>query len=207
MFIYWDGFEIDGSDTDFEIILPESVQVLEFVECYLNMPVFCNVPTPEYQNCGSDCSGVWHSDKCKPITLEDLRGKLLSNDYSKISITINCQHIDLLPKEIQKEIYAKSAKRKCIKTLNEPKEPDEPKVPFDYTKTENPCIAPVVQTILDRGGMTTQLSLCNDKEGISAYLNVGPGAYFEYTMYIIDYMNERFPSIKIDIESGFSACC
>jgi len=155
MFLYWDGYEIDGSDTDFEIILPESVQALEFVDCYLNMPVFCNVPTPEYLHCGSGCHGVWHGDKCKPINLGDLRGKLLSNDYSKISITINCQHIDLLPKEIQKEIYAKSASRKCITVLNEPSESEEVE-PFDFTKAENPCLAPVVQTILDRGGMTMQ---------------------------------------------------
>ncbi|MCL2201771.1 MAG: hypothetical protein FWB75_07375 [Oscillospiraceae bacterium] len=170
----------------------------------MNMPVLCDVPTPEYLYCASGCSGVWHSEKCKPITLENLRNKLLSNDYSKISITTNFQHMDLLPKEIQEEIYAKSASRKCINALNEPSEPEEP---FDYTKAENPCLAPVLQTFLDRGGMTMQLSLCKDKEGVSAYLNVGPGAYFEYTMYVLGYMSERFPSIQIDMESGFNMCC
>jgi len=204
MFLYWDGYEIDGSDTDFEIILPESVQTLEFAECFLSMPILCDIPKPEFQYCGSDCYGVWHSDKCKPITLEELRSKLLTNDYSKMSLTINCQHIDLLPKEIQKEIYAKSAKRESIKPLCEPNESEKP---FDHTKAENPCLSPVVQTFLDRGGMTAQLSICKDKEGMTAYLNVGPGAYFEYTMYVLDYMSEHFPSIKIDMESGFNTCC
>jgi len=73
MFLYWDGYEIDGSDTAFDIILPESIQVWEFVECFLNIPVFTDAPKPEYTRCNENCSGVWHGDKCKTITRDELR--------------------------------------------------------------------------------------------------------------------------------------
>jgi len=208
MFLYWDGYEIDGSDTDFEIILPESVQMLEFVECYMNMPVFSKTPTPEYQYCDSGCSRVWPCNNCKPTTLEEMQGKLLSNDYTKMAITMNFQHMDLLPPNIQADIWATSASRETIKALNEPAEQDESFAePFDYTKVENPCITPIVQDYFDRGGMTAQLSVGKDKDGMYAVLNVGPGADFEYVMYVLNYMSERFPSIKIDMENGFSTCC
>ena len=39
MFIYWDGYEIDGSDTDFSIILPENVQIMELVDIFLKNPL------------------------------------------------------------------------------------------------------------------------------------------------------------------------
>ena len=201
MFLYWDGYEIDGSDTDFEIILPESVQVLEFVDCYLSMPIFCNVPKPEYLCC---YNGSWHKNRDKSVNLETLRSKLLANDYEVITITLNCQHLDLLSKEIQSEIYGKGASRKSIDILNEPSEMEDD---FDYTKAENPCLEPVVQTFFDRGGMTAQLSITNENNGTVLCLNVGPGAYFEYTMYILDYMRERFPSVKMDLEDGFSMSC
>lgn len=210
MFLYWDGYEIDGSDTDFEIVLPESVQTLEFAECFLSIPIFCDVPTPEYLYCNTQCHGIWHGDGCKKITLEELKSKLLSNDYSKLAIIINCQHSDLLTNELRSEVYGKSEKRK----FNE--DPDlfpDPEEPMDYSKIENPCVAPVIQNSFDRGGVTMSLLIFKDCEngageggGTALALNVGPSAFYEYTMYVVDYLQERFPSIKTDLDGGLNTC-
>ena len=40
MFIYWDNFEIDGSDTNFNLILPERELLSEIIEYYLSLPIW-----------------------------------------------------------------------------------------------------------------------------------------------------------------------
>jgi len=53
MFLYWDGFEIDGSDTDFDIVLPENAQVCELVDSFFSIPIFNRSLEPSiiyYQN-------------------------------------------------------------------------------------------------------------------------------------------------------------
>jgi len=200
MFLYWDGYEIDGSDTDFEIILPENVQIAEFAQCFLEIPLFTNTPNPEYTH--------YHGRKRKKMTKDELVSNLLSGDYKNaIHITVNCQHPDLLTDELRSIVYAKSEKRK----FNE--DPDNypwPEEPIDYAKLENPCTAPVIQDTFDRGGVTMTLFICKptSKEtgDITLSLNVGPGAFYEYAMFVVDYMQERFPSIKTDIDGGLNTC-
>ncbi|MCL2386463.1 MAG: hypothetical protein FWC89_02830, partial [Defluviitaleaceae bacterium] len=200
MFLYWDGYEIDGSDTDFDIILPENVQVAEFAECFLGVPLFTNTPKPEY--------AYYHGSKHKKLTKDELINKLLSGDYkNRMDITINCQHPDLLSSELRSEVYAKSEKRK----FNE--DPDlfpKPEEPINYTEIENPCTPPIIQDSFDRGGVTMVLSIYKDgsnaTKGTTLSLNVGPSAFYEYTMFVIDYLQERFPSITTDLDGGLNTC-
>ena len=208
MFLYWDGFEIDGSDTDFDIVLPENVQMHEFVECFLNIPLFCNVPPPEFSCCTKQCSGIWHDNKCKAITVDELKNKLLAGDYSEyrygLSATINCLHPDLLTEELRTQIYAQSEGRKFN---DDPELFPEPEKPIDYSKVESPCDIPVIQTNFDRGGVTMQLLIYrNDKGENSLTLNVGPSSYYEYTIYVLKYIRERFPGIEVDVENGLNTC-
>jgi len=201
MFLYWDGYEIDGSDTDFDIILPENVQVAEFVECYLSVPLFTNTTQPDYDY------------NNKQMTKDELISTLLAGDYkSPIYITINCQHPDLLTNELRDEIYAKTEKRKIYEDQGD--SDDYPIFPkLDCANIENPCTPPIIQNGFSRGGVTMSLSIYRDYEDengvtrdIGLTLNAGPGAFFEYTIFIMDYMQERFPSIKIDLDSGFNTC-
>jgi len=205
MFLYWDGYEIDGSDTDFDIVLPENVQLSEFVESFLDIPLFTDTPNPEFRSCHTDCLGIWHNEKCKNIMREELIGELLSSSQTRsLAITVNCLHPDLLSKDLHSEVYAISSRRKFIVDPDYYPMPEEP---FDHTKIENPCTAPVIQKHFDRGGVTMQLIINkNANTNVNLSLNVGPGAYFEYTMYVIDYMKERFPSINTDLDGGLDTC-
>ena len=204
MFLYWDGYEIDGSDTDFDIVLPESVQLLEFTEHFLRIPIFCDVPPPEFMLCSVGCDGHWHDKSCKKASLEKIKTGLLNGDCQNFTMTVNSLHPDLISPEILSQIYAKSEGR----SFNE--DPDlfsAPKKPFDHTKTENPGIAPVIQTDFERGGFTMQLRVYKNEEGLpAASLNVGPGAYYEYVMYVLDYMKARFPGTETDLDGGMATC-
>ena len=198
MFLYWDGYEIDGSDTAFDITLPENIQTWEFVKCFLDIPIFTDTPEPEYIRCHTDCHDVWHSEACTTITRSELKDLLLSGVHKQnCSIKINFKHPDLLSDELRTQIYTISANRQFNK--------DE--TPFDHTKAVNPCTAPVIQNFFDYGGFTMQLLLYEQKDGrITASVHVGPGAYYEYTMFVLEYMRERFPSVGIDLDGGFQTC-
>ena len=97
MFIYWDGFEIDGSDTDFNIILPENVQIFEFVDCFLSLPIFNRSIEPSIVS--------YLKNKENKLTIPELKEKLLSGDYPDIIIDINCLHMELLPSDLQEIVH------------------------------------------------------------------------------------------------------
>jgi hypothetical protein len=218
MFIYWDGYEIDGSDTDFNIILPESIQVYEFVECFLSIPIFNDVtvrkPFVYYRR----------NNKQFKLSLKELKDKLLSGCYPEICIDINCQHPEQLPDELRAEIYA----------ISERREPHE----AAYGKVENPCTPPVAQQYYTRGEMTVELRIQKpganeeyqiDESENNGYvynieminlpgskpneflINMGPSFYYEYAMYIVDYIRDRFPSLGIygglDCGGGWTDGC
>lgn len=216
MFIYWDGFEIDGSDTDYDIILPENVQVFEFVDCFLSLPIFDRNIKPSIE---------WYQNRIThKLTIDELKEKLLSGDYPDITININCLHMELLPKDIQEQLYSISKRR----------EPHEEA----FGKVENPCMAPVIQKYYTRGEMTVELRISkpgtnhwvyNDDEVIDGYvnnidlitsgekniqsfqINVGPSFYFEYAMYIIDCLRDSFPGMAtcggLDCSGGWTDGC
>lgn len=196
MFIYWDGYEIDGSDTDFSIILPENVQIMELVDIFLKNPLLDRKKSPEI---------TFYKGRIKNIlSIEELREKVLSGDYPPIEITINCLHPEELEESLRNEIYSISKRR-------EPKEEA-------YGKVEHPCTSPFKQDYYTRGEMTVVLCISNnkityDEEFVDGYmtniewfqfhdqampyveLNVGPGFYYEYAIYLVDYLKDNFPSI------------
>lgn len=212
MFIYWDGYEIDGSDTDFSIILPENVQIVELVDIFLQCPLLDRLKNPEIT--------YYKGRLRKLLSIEGLKQKLLSGDYPPIEITINCLHPEELEESLRKEIYGISARR-------EPKEKA-------YGKAEHPCTAPIKQEYYTRGEMTVVLWISNhtvtyeedemdgyvtnielfqesDKEFPYVGLNVGPGFYYEYAIYLIDYLRDCFPSIAtyggLDCAGGWTDGC
>jgi len=86
MFVYWDGFEIDGSDTDFNIVLPENVQIQEFVDCFLSMPIFSKAiePSISYYKNNKECN----------LSLNELKEKILAGNLLDVSINVNCLHLE-----------------------------------------------------------------------------------------------------------------
>ncbi len=217
MFIYWDGFEIDGSDTDFDIVLPENVQVWEFVACFLSLPIFSDAQKPSIS-----CSQRG-SRKERSLTPAELKEKLLAGNYPEMNITVLCRPMEQLPEEIREAIYAISERR----------------VPHEaaYGKVENPCSTPIIQTYFGRGDMTVELRLpepgagrgVGEEDKITGYvfnvellrsahrenpcfqINVGPGFYYEYAMFIIDSLRDHFPGMGVcgglDCRDGWTGGC
>lgn len=220
MFIYWNGYEIDGSDTDFDIVLPENVQVWEFVECFLSLPIFNHSKKPEIS---------WYQNrKQKKLTVTALKEKLLSGDYPVITVSINCLLMEQMPEELQRTLYS----------ISERRDPHEEA----YGKTEHPCMAPVIQNDYYRGEMTVELRIqkpgtknwvigddetVTDDDGyvhnielfnsagtepVPAFaLNVGPSFYYEYAIYIIDQLRDSFPGLGtcggLDCHGGWTEGC
>ncbi|MCL2670672.1 MAG: hypothetical protein FWF10_01375 [Clostridiales bacterium] len=213
MFVYWDGFEIDGSDTDFNIVLPENVQLLEFVDCFLSIPIFSGSMEPQI---------TYFKDKQHTLRIDALRDLLLAGNFPDICIDINCLHIEQLSDELRAKIYA----------ISERREPHEDA----FGKVEHPCTGPVIQNYYTRGEMTVGLYIrMPDKtesrmeEDIEGYvnnmelirsaqqglycfrINVGPSFYYEYAMYIVDYLRDRFPGLGtwggLDCEGGWTDGC
>ena len=217
MFLYWDGFEIDGSDTDFSIILPENVQICEFVECFLSIPIFSSTPKPTV-------SYTLHGrDKEQELNFAELKEKLLAGNYPDTGITVLCRHVEQLPDEVHDKVYA----------ISEQREPHE----AAYGKSENPCTAPYAYTQFDRGGMTVELRIQQpgtkhgfdnvdelygyvhnselfrsaNQEHSCFNINVGPGFYYEYAIFIIAYLCDHFPGIGVcgglDCGGGWTGGC
>lgn len=217
MFIYWDSFEIDGSDTDFNVVLPENVQIWEFVECFLSIPIFSDSPKPFIS-----CKQPGNREP-RELKLTELKEKLLAGDYPEMSIMLLCRHPEQLSDELREKIYA----------IGERREPRE----TAYGKSEYPCTTPVIQTYYARGGTTVELLiqqsgtghelsgedvnygyayniewfLSNDQEHSCFRINVGPSFYYEYAIFIIDYLRDHFPSIGVcgglDCSGGWTEGC
>ena len=213
MFLYWDGFEIDGSDTDFNIVLPENVQLCEFVDCFLTVPLFDKNMEPEFS--------YFENREKANISYDELKKRILSGEYISLDISINCCHIEELSANLYKEIYS----------ISERRFPHEDA----YGKVVNPCTEPKKQDYYERGQMTVNLRIGKGKFDNSedyeldgyvtniellisdnvvlpyVCVNVGPSFYFEYAMYIVDYLRDKFPSIAtfggLDCENGWTDGC
>lgn len=215
MFIYWDGFEIDGSDTDYDIVLPENVQSLEFMNFFLSLPIFDRSMEPSIE--------YYRNGKSHSLTIDKIKELLLSGEYPDITININCLHMELLSEDLQNQLYEISARR----------EPPEDA----FGKAKNPCMAPVIQKYYTRGEMTVELRIRkpgtklsyfeaevddgysynielvkSEEESLQAFqINVGPSFFFEYAMYIMDSLRDSFPSMGIcgglDCGGGWTHGC
>lgn len=208
MFIYWDGFEIDGSDTDFDIILPENVQVSEFIKSFLSIPIFCEEPKPVYNTLPARSFNRGYVDSKDRISRTVFEERLLSGDYSEMSVMVYCPHPEQLSDELRSQVYS----------LSEGRKPHEEA----YGKVENPCTAPANKEAF----MTVDLTIekvqkdwdgsdfkfegsenaynynfplsSPAKKGDSYFtLGIPVSSTYEYAMYIIKHMEEHFPSIKI----------
>ena len=207
MFIYWDGYEIDGSDTDFNIVLPENVQVWEFVECFLSIPIFSSTPKPSVS--------YRQGNKWRKLLLTELKEKTLAGDYPDTALQVHCRHIEQLPDDLRASVYA----------ISERRDPHE----SAYGKAENPCIEPVIEMAVelriqqpgtghgidddDEYGYVHNFELFRSANRDNPWfqINVGPGFYFEYAIYIIDYLRDHFPGIGtcggLDCSGGWTEGC
>ena len=112
MFLYWDGYEIDGSDTDFDIILPENVQAGEFVDSFLSIPIFSKKTEPVYNTLPSMSYNRRYVAPEHRISRTEFQEQLLSGDYSSLSIMVECLHPERLETGLRSRVYSLSEGRR-----------------------------------------------------------------------------------------------
>lgn len=218
MFLFWEGFEIDGSDTDFDLVLPETQEVIAFVDCFLSLPLFGAQKPKCYYPSGPPKFKEVSVSKQKLVEL------LVNGSRPPIYVEVNCRVMDELPEAIKAELYR----------LSETRQPHE----SAYGKVMQPCMAPVRQEYHTRGELSVSLcimppgtkkdwypaeeeapegyvrneSLLMAKEELPCLvLNVGPGFYYEYAMYIMNWLEDHFPGIGVagglDCGGGWTGGC
>ncbi|MCD7936834.1 MAG: hypothetical protein LUG98_08245 [Tannerellaceae bacterium] len=227
MFYYWDGYEIDGSDTDFDLVLPETRQRIDFVKCFLSLPLFSPdiyIDKSAYKPADKDLMARlfnWFKGSAgsetdmQKITIENALE--LVEQWPEVTLFVYCKLMEQLPDDIQEKIYSFSSSREPLESR--------------YKLNENPCTPPGRPAMNYRGDMTIQLTIFSEywrqtklqgyirnptlfeSESMLPYmtLNCGPSFYYEYAMYIMDYMEEYFPGLAIngglDCAGGWTEGC
>jgi hypothetical protein len=220
MFLYWQGYEIDGSDTSFDLVLPESRQLTEFVELFLSLPIFTTDMEPQFHGAGDP-----HSDGSDILSRAEFLEMLRTGQYSEtLSLDINCRHPEEMTPALRASIYALSAGR----------------VPPEVSlhKPANPCTAPLIQNDFVRGERTVTLLIeprnklqewyKNPEHPPEGYvrsaelfastadlpclsINVGPTSYYEYAIYLVETLQESFPGLAVagglDCGGGWTDGC
>jgi len=193
-----------GADTDFDMVLPSRDQLKDFISHFLTTPVFssCLPRFYYYQHNGDNFEKII-------ISHFALMKMLDTNDRPILHIDVNCEAMDALSKRIQKRLFQ----------LSETRIPHEP----IYGNVEHPCMPPFNHSNCQRDSTTVTLIIMplgtkqnwyTDKNTLlrgyvhhqellrsSQYdypclsLNVKPGFYYEYAIFIMDYLRERFPEM------------
>jgi len=200
MFLYWDGYEIDGSDTDFDIVLPEQVQVGALVKCFLAMPLFCGAARFGAKEIARWSAGhIAEEDK---IGRADFEERLASGDFVSLGVVVDCLHPERLGDDLRAQVFA----------LSKP----------GTDRGVNPCTVPIGRQAF----MSVDLSIskvrqdweaahfaAEAEQGVYQYnfsleelpkkgdwvltLGIPVSSTYEYAMYIIQYLQSHFPGIGI----------
>ncbi|MCL2807488.1 MAG: hypothetical protein FWD27_04895 [Coriobacteriia bacterium] len=209
MFFYWDGYEIDGSDTSFDIIVPESIQVRDLVESFLAIPLFCEKRKPVYNTLPPMSYNRGHVEPEKRLSKAEFEEQLYSGSYPLIGVMAYCKYPEQLSTALQSELYCLSKERapleKGYQTAQSCCTEPASKVAFmtvDLTlervvkegdlRHREPCLN-------EGAAYSYNISLSTPVKKGDTWVTLGipVSSNYEYTRYIIKYLEERFPSIRI----------
>lgn len=205
MIEYWQGFEIDGSDTSFNIMLPEKARVAELGLFFCKLPLLRKV---RLHIIGNDT----FSD------LKEIEQHLANENISGFTIDAECIHPEVLPDDLKEKIYAlsESRKQRHQQVHTDTKDENSSEMP-DHTKAVNPSVGlsnfPFEITLSYEGhtgddfhrpegylinpeNYTTSISL--PENNAILYLHCPVSSIYEYFAYVVNIMVERFPEISVD---------
>lgn len=195
MFLYWDGYEIDGSATSFEMVLPEQHQVVDCIRDFLRMPLFrAEHPIVFRSHSGKDRQFFSQDEFLARLKQGGIEG--LYGSFWMEPLPVQC-----LPDAVQKEIYALSAGRPGVGEFLEPT-PRAPgadlvlgAVPFEfgiYAPSQNPPARGDME-----GFVQNEALLLRDPPVQVPRISVcyGPSGYYEYAAYMMGHMQARYPDM------------
>lgn len=236
MFEYLKGYEIDGSDTSFYVVMPEREKILEVAEYFMSLPLFEKFGVGFEKN-------VWapHRDGRirKPRKPEWIMGQIAEHEQDAFYLTASCFHPAELSEGLKSEIGSLSAKRVENHILMNPDSNEDKISDTDYNlgqDSRNPsvglhgcCDNFVLAMVVNYGkpeamegepvtgedgyvvnGESYQAAArCPDS--MQFEITCGPSFVYEYAMYVINHLSARFPELVItgglDCDGGFLHGC
>lgn len=227
MFKYWQGYEIDGSDTSFNIVVPNREALREVAAFYLSLPLWDRSRGMTWDAATSD---VWapHRDEelQSPFDADAVLASIESPDWGGEGYLVTgCLDPELLEGDLKREVYALSSTRPGEE------EPDyrgvHPGVglgrfydAFNVGLIFGPRSSVQGYYVDDEGTAINRGMILNagaldenarrpDRADLS--LTCGPSFIYEYAAYIVTKLVERFPEIGIDggldCAGGFTEGC
>ncbi|RCX12066.1 hypothetical protein DFR58_12416 [Anaerobacterium chartisolvens] len=209
MFTYWKGYEIDGSSTTYNIVVPQRELVSEVLRYFINLKIIdrssdISLSFSEGQK-NSSKSLEYRNESYKSDDIDKLCEILERPSTQSFFINTNCIHPDKLYHEVRKDLYNISKTR-----------PGAEERVYNY---KNPTVSPlyfgpdlgvsfeisfgkeqVVENYEPEGLVFNDKALINNMkvQHFTIDFGCGPGFIFEYAAYINSKMAERFPEIGID---------
>ncbi|NLD46526.1 MAG: hypothetical protein GX660_04920 [Clostridiaceae bacterium] len=224
MFLYWNGYEIDGSDTTYNLVVPARETLIEMSYFFLGLPLWDKSEKIYFV---PDKSEDWAPHRCgfegnlDFNNLDEIFNAIKSPDWNgECCVVLKCLSPERLPEGLKEEIYKLSKLRPETeaaygKALNPGASLDEGGdeifVGFqliDKNPDWNPDKIKLKGMVLNREALTKQIDATNF---VQAEFTCGPGFYYEYAAYIMNSMSERFPSVGVfgglDCAGGFTGGC
>lgn len=216
MFTYWNGYEVDGSSTTYNIVVPERRLVAEVMRYFLNLKLIdrnSEISLSFSEERDSTVSSLRKPDLLRHeneiYRLEDVDKlcEIIEKPSTKwFCINTSCIHPDKLYHEVRNELYDISKTR--------------PGAEGKVYKYKNPTVSPLYYG--PDLGLTFEVTFGDEEKAVEDYapeglifnrealisnlkgthftidFGCGPGFIFEYAAYIVSKMAERFPEIGID---------
>ena len=204
MITYWQGYEIDGSDTSFNIMMPEKARVAELGLFFCKLPLFRQVRL--------------HIDNKTYSDLKEIEYLLTNENRSEFTIDVECIHPALLPNDLKESIYilSESRQQRHQEVHVDTKDENKFEIP-DHTKAVNPSVGlsdlPFEMSLSYEGhtgddfhrpegylinpeNYTAHIKLPENNAIVDLHCPVS--SIYEYFAYVINTIAERFPEISVD---------
>ena len=223
MYLRWNGYEIDGSDTTYNLILPNRSKLKEVAEYYLSLPIW---DRSRKIFLDADESSDWAPHRCIESTNSEFDIPSICAGFDRpdwsgaCTFVIYCLHPEKLPEELRSEIYALSSIRPGAEGAQHANV-DPVTYLFDYR--DSLAVGFIIYSeeeskgwkphepdglVFNRKAIVQNLKAAHAERYA---ITLGPGFIFEYTAYILQKLSERFSELGIDggrdCEKGFVYGC
>jgi len=222
LFTYWRGYEIDGSSTAYNIVVPQRELISEVLRYFISLKIIDRksdifLSYTEREKSASkefECK----KGKYKHDEMEKICEILESPAVDSFFINVDCIHPDKLYHQVRNELYSISKTRpgaedRVYNYINPTVSPfrfgPDLRVTFEFSFEEEQA----VENHEPEGLVFNREALVNNLRGrhFTITLGCGPCFIYEYAAYINSKLAERFPEIGIDggldCEGGFIDGC
>ena len=210
MFMTWNGYEIDGSDTTYNLMMPERQNRKELVAFYLSLPIWDKREGVAFDPMES---GAWAPHRCTKGTNMNFEVDLILQALEdptwagSANFVTYCLPPDELPEHLKEEILALSDTRPGAE--NKTYAMVDPVTYLDDYRDDLGMGFQIYSAeeakewkIGKPGGLIFNEKAFekNSKNDTIRYYEItcGPSFIYEYAAYIMKHLSERFPELGID---------